>query len=51
MVEGVDLAYLQARCGADLRLADDWQVLKTPKIELPEKQQALPPGVAPAKRA
>lgn len=50
MIEGVDLDYLQARCGTKLRLADNWQVLKTPKIDLPE-MKTVPPGVASAKRA
>lgn len=46
MVEGIELDYLQARCGAKLRLADQWQRLSVPKIEPPAMKQALPPRVA-----
>ena len=33
MIEGMDIDTLQARTGADIRLAEDWKVLAVPPIE------------------
>jgi 3-oxoacid CoA-transferase B subunit len=50
IVDGIDLDYLQARCGARLRLADNWRPLTAPPIEPPAMKQAVPPRVAAKSR-
>jgi acyl CoA:acetate/3-ketoacid CoA transferase beta subunit len=39
MAEGLEFEELQARTGAELRLANDWQTLTAPDIAPPVKRQ------------